>query len=677
MPNRTALLPLLARAGLTAALVLGPFATAVSGTEPLPPVDPAELDAFLDERVPQAMEAADVPGLAFAFVQVVDEGSGGEGGGPLVHLRGWGLADVEAETPVDPERTVFRVGSIAKPLTSTTVLAVLEEHPELGLDSDLRPLLGELPIRPPLAAPLTLRQLLTHTGGFDEELFGQHAASPEAWSPLAEYLERELPPRFAPPGRVIAYSDFHTSLAGYTLERAAGERFEVLAEERVLRLLGMERTTFRQVELPPAVAGSLATAYGRGGGGLEPYRRDFIRTTPAAGLQASAADMARWLGALLDPGGEAARRVMPPERWLAQRTRQFDHHPELPGKGLGLTQVRRGGHDLWYKDGQASGFHARLVVAPELGIAWFSVHNRSIIDPLGAFNAAARVHRDVGWELLEHLAPADEGPEEGEGAEEQPGPTEPAPGAEERIPRYLGTYRTTVASRHTLEKLLAMTEEIRVEPSPPEAGPGRVDLAGGRYVEVAPGLLQWHEGHDFYAALRLPPGSAGAAEAPPASHLFFGVGAFERIPWWETSRFALWLVGAAAAVFLVAAVGLARPALFPPNRGSAGSASGRDVSFAGWTAAMLELLFLALFTAVLATTDPQVLFRGWPWIFRAVLVLPVAALVPLGWLLVRLPRAWGRAQGRPAARALASAVLVAGLAFTAWLHVWNALGWRF
>jgi hypothetical protein len=221
----------------------------------------------------------DIPGAVVAIVR----------DGEVLLVDGYGMADLDRRVPMNGELTVVRVGSVSKALTST--LALLEvQRGHLGLDQDLRPLLADLPVRPPLASPLTLHQLLTFTGGFNEQLFGQHVRAAGAFSPLARFLRDELPPRFAEPGAVVSYNDFQTSLVGYALERVGNERFETLAARELLGPLGMTSTTFEQVNMPGDLAARTARAYTRRGGRLAAYPRDYISTTPAAGLYTTGGD---------------------------------------------------------------------------------------------------------------------------------------------------------------------------------------------------------------------------------------------------------------------------------------------------------------------------------------------------------------------------------------------------
>ena len=152
------------------------------------------------------------------------------------------------------------MGSVSKTLTATAVIDLVDRG-VLDLDTDIRSYLRDRTIPDSEYRPITLFHLLTQTAGFDEVLFGQHAATPEDWEPLGNYLGSHLPPRFIQPGQIITYNDHHTSLAGLVLERVAGVGFARLLEESLFRPLGMPHTTFEQVALPDLVEDNPGGSY--------------------------------------------------------------------------------------------------------------------------------------------------------------------------------------------------------------------------------------------------------------------------------------------------------------------------------------------------------------------------------------------------------------------------------
>jgi CubicO group peptidase (beta-lactamase class C family) len=121
-----------------------------------PELNRADLDAWLDGYMPYALKAAGIPG---AVVVVVKDGQ------PLT-MRGFGYSDVKARKAVDPENTLFRPGSVSKLLTWTAVMQQVQAG-KLDLDKDINTYLDfKIPAKD--GKPVTLRNLMTHTGGFAE-----------------------------------------------------------------------------------------------------------------------------------------------------------------------------------------------------------------------------------------------------------------------------------------------------------------------------------------------------------------------------------------------------------------------------------------------------------------------------------------------------------------------------
>src|ERR1044071_1186526 len=146
-------------------------------SEPGPPVGilPGALESLpgvVDAAAKRLMAEQHAPGTALAIVHH----------GRVVMLRGYGVGSVENGTAVDAARTLFRVGSVTKPLTAAALLGLVDVG-RLDLQRDTREYLPRL--RLPVA--VTAHQLLTHTSGFDEKYVGGFTLEPDHLQPLATY----------------------------------------------------------------------------------------------------------------------------------------------------------------------------------------------------------------------------------------------------------------------------------------------------------------------------------------------------------------------------------------------------------------------------------------------------------------------------------------------------------
>jgi CubicO group peptidase (beta-lactamase class C family) len=120
------------------------------------PTDPAELEAFLDELIAEQMEEHHIPG---ATVSVVKDGE-------LFFAKGYGSADLERQTPVIPDQTLFSVGSLSKLVTWTAVMQLVEQG-KVDLHTDVNTYLKKAEIPATFPEPITLAHLMTHTAGFE------------------------------------------------------------------------------------------------------------------------------------------------------------------------------------------------------------------------------------------------------------------------------------------------------------------------------------------------------------------------------------------------------------------------------------------------------------------------------------------------------------------------------
>ena len=153
----------------------------------------ADAETFLDGIVPLQLAREDIAG---ATVSVVKDGK-------ILFEKGYGYADVEQKKPVVANETMFRPGSVSKLFTWTAVMQLAEQG-KLDLDKDVNEYL-DYKIPEAFGKPITLKNLLTHTAGFEEQakdLISFNSESPN----LGEFLKTHIPGRIFPPGTVPAGS---------------------------------------------------------------------------------------------------------------------------------------------------------------------------------------------------------------------------------------------------------------------------------------------------------------------------------------------------------------------------------------------------------------------------------------------------------------------------------------
>ncbi len=287
----------IARAAAPAAPQASPLPAAPAATPAGAPLTAEDLDTWLDGYLPYALRVDDIAG---AVVVVVKDGA-------VVTERGYGFADVAKRTPVDPQLTLFRPGSVSKLFTWTAVMQQVEQG-RIDLDADINQYL-DFKVTGKDGKPITMRNLMQHTAGFEEQAKGVISASDN----LPSYdglLKQHVPARVFDVGSTPAYSNYGASLAGYIVERVAHEPFDAYIEHHIFEPLDMKHSTFRQ-PLPPQLVPLMATGYRLASGEPQPF--EYVGPAPAGSASSSGEDMAHFMIAHLQNGEYHGNRILKAE----------------------------------------------------------------------------------------------------------------------------------------------------------------------------------------------------------------------------------------------------------------------------------------------------------------------------------------------------------------------------
>jgi CubicO group peptidase (beta-lactamase class C family) len=310
-----------------------------------PALTQADAEAYVDGLVPYALRRADMAG---AVVVVVKDGQ-------VLFQKGYGVADVKTGQPVDPNTTMFRPASISKLFTWTAVMQLVEQG-RLDLDRDVNSYL-DFRIPPAFGKPITLRNLLTHTAGFEDTYKNGLLEDPKVTPTIETYVKTALPPRIFAPGTTVAYSNYGATLAGYIVQRVSGEKFEAYVTEHIFVPLGMDHSTFLQ-PVPTALGVAAPKGYVTASMPAVPF--EFLGTVPAGALSSTGADMARFMIAHLNDGRVGSAQI------LREDTAQHMHAPAyrpvagLPAMSLGFYGEDRNNHRIIGHAGDLISFHADL-----------------------------------------------------------------------------------------------------------------------------------------------------------------------------------------------------------------------------------------------------------------------------------------------------------------------------
>jgi len=324
-------------------------------------LEQADLGAFFDGIFQMQLERSDIAG---ASVLVMKDGQ-------AIFEKGYGYADLKAKKAVDPNTSIFRLASISKLFTWISVMQ-LEEQGKLDLDTDVNRYL-DFQIEPAFGKPITLRNLMTHTGGFEEVLDDIIVIDPKKQPSLRDDLIQNQPKRLFPPGVVPAYSNYGVGVASYIVQRLSGEPFEQYVQDHIFTPLGMTHSSFYQ---PIQKSLTELVSEGYRSSTLKPaVGFEMLNPVGAGGLSSTAADMGRFGQSLLNGGEMDGKRILKPETLALMWTPQFRASDQLPPICMGFYQDWRNGLRWIGHEGDLIAFHSLFFVEPTQKIVLFVSYN--------------------------------------------------------------------------------------------------------------------------------------------------------------------------------------------------------------------------------------------------------------------------------------------------------------
>jgi len=303
-----------------------------------------DVDAWLDGYMPYALHTGDIAG---AVVVVVKDGQ-------IVTERGFGYSDVAKRAPVDPRQTLFRPGSVSKLFTWTAVMQLVEQG-KIDLDADVNQYIDfKIPGRDGKA--VTMRNLMQHTAGFEEQAKGIMSEDPNA--PGFEVLLKQwVPERVFPIGSTPAYSNYGASLAGYIVQRLSGEPFDDYIQKHIFAPLDMQYSSFAQ-PLPANLAPLMSKGYQSAS--QPPRAFEIVGPAPAGSLASPGEDMAHFMIAHLQDGEYHGNRILRAETAQTMHNSPLTMLPPLNRMELGFFETNINGREVIAHLGDTDYFHTSL-----------------------------------------------------------------------------------------------------------------------------------------------------------------------------------------------------------------------------------------------------------------------------------------------------------------------------
>lgn len=280
----------------------------------------------------------------------------------------------------DIDRSLFEIGSVSK-VYAGALAAWAVEHGELALDDKLS---DRLPpkVKPGPLGPVTLRHLLTHTGGVPRLPANLAVKNPRdpyyGFTPTRLYAGLAATQPLWAPGGGYEYSNLGYMLLSDMLARQGGQDFPALLQSRLAAPLGMNSTF---VEVPPnRVADYLKGHDYRNQMGSR-WRMD-PNLAGVGGIKSSLADLGRFMAAQLDAARNEPTTPLAKALRRSQTELTSGGEPRVAYGWLRANSAKAG--TVWWHNGATGGFYSYVAFAPNAGRAVAVVANSdSVIDDVG------------------------------------------------------------------------------------------------------------------------------------------------------------------------------------------------------------------------------------------------------------------------------------------------------
>ncbi|NIM57383.1 MAG: serine hydrolase [Candidatus Aminicenantes bacterium] len=607
------------------------------------PTDRAELEAFLEGVMASYMKSFHIAGATLAVVK----------DGEIFFAKGYGYADVEEKKPVDPEKTLFRPGSISKLFTWTAVMQLFEQG-KIDLNADINIYLKDFKIPDTYPEPITMIHLLTHTAGFEDFLSGMGARRPEDLVPLAEFLAKKMPARVLAPGKLTSYSNYGTALAGYIIEKISGMPFEDYIEENIFEILDMQQSTFRQ-PLPSHLTDDMSVGYTYEKGVYRPQGFEYINgLAPAGSMSTAATDVAKFMIAHLQHGKYGENRILEEETAKLMHTQLFTHDPRVDGNAHGFWEMTYNNIRTIVHGGDTLLFHSLLSIIPEKNLGLFVSFN--------SVGGSWPVYDNLIKAFLDHYYPSAELTD-----------IELPRDFMRRAKRFTGSYGVTRVVETTYEKLMGLMMTAKVEATEDNTLLITMPMGMGasQWVEEEPLVFREVGGKDTVVF--------GENHKGRITHAFFNqipILAGIKLAWYKTPGFHYSLLAICVVLFLST---LGWPAsaiskLVCRSKREIPGAPGLVRVIAGGMSALYIIFLIGMFSAVSNYMD--LIFGVTPFV-KILLILPIlSALLTIGALFF-VYVGWRNKYWNICGRVHYTLVALASLVFLWFLAYWKLLGFNF
>jgi CubicO group peptidase (beta-lactamase class C family) len=518
-------------------------------------LDANDVETWSDATFEPALATHRFSGLVIAVVQ----------GDSLLFAKGYGFADYEAQTRVDPAVTRFRIGSISKTFTATAIAQLIDAGAIKSVDEPAASYLRRVRLTG-TQEKITLDHLLTHRGGFDASAFGlgtnRDAALPLSAGQVGRYSNALV----RTPGELSVYSNYGIALLGLIVEDVTGQKAHDYLRDKIFEPLSMHDTTLNNSSRPSRNLGVPYAFLPNG----QAQKVNFVGVhplfAPAGALESTALDMAKYMLSNIDEGRGTSASVVSADGYQRLHRRVAGNHPASSGFGMSFLTLDWNGTHFVGHGGDWPGFHSIMLFSPQDKVGFFvscmcEYPQGGLLEQLGGYG---RFRADLSHPVelpLTNVGIAQAFLKRFWGAR-----TPVRQAANTDLSVFEGTYWHEDRNHFTVEKLLELTggpaSTLVVERE--DAKHLRINGTGG-YEAIAPGVF-WNPSaepnlsQNFWDS-ELWAFSADPRGTPHAASPTWGLDPYVRTSPYASPRF---VANAAAVLTLVALSGIV--ALFWPAR---------------------------------------------------------------------------------------------------------------
>ena len=600
--------------------------------------DLESLECFLDGIITSQLDSYHIPGATLAVVKA----------GRIVIAKGYGYADLKNREPVKAETTIIRPCSVSKLFVWTGIMQLIEKG-MLELDMDVNHYLKEFQIPETYENPITLRHLMTHTSGFEDEAIGVLVESENDILPLGDYLAKNIPARVYPPGKVITYSNYGSSLAAYIIETVSGLPFEEYIHKYIFEPLGMNNSTFSQ-PLPLEFKDNNSVGYIYHNGIYQEGNFEVLQSYPAGSLGSTAVDMARFMIANLNYGKYQDKKILNKDTIREMHSQQFTMDPRLTGWTYGFTEYKINNKRVIGHGGDTKLFHSGLYLIPQEDIGIFISYN-------GIEGGMARVNFITTF--FDRYFPSPEIK------------LEPADQYEQMTRKYAGSYMFSRSNHSTLEKLNSIFSRANI--SFTKEGILHFDRnVISEWIEVEPGIFQKTDSNELLVF--------GNGKDDTVKYAYLDnspSGIYIKLSWYENSNLHLAILISSILLFVLILIkGIkrfwnirkARENKYP-------KLIQRLLYRLIFSVSILNLLFVVGMLLVISYIAAKP--YGIPLIVKILLFVPILTLILAPVLLFLIILSWKNKLVPTSRRIFYTVYLLFLVLYISVLHYWNLLGFKF